>query len=181
MFSRNVSPHTSKKKKAHYARPIRFSNLQIIKSKTKLWVISTVMLIVILWMNLALMYRDEKQFLYPPPIAVNCSRPNMIALTFDDGPSGYTPQLLKTLKANDVLATFFVIGMRLIEPDYHRNIIEKMALDGHVVGSHSWSHANFAEIKEESILSELLSTQWAIENIHIFDPQVVHSAKEPFL
>jgi peptidoglycan/xylan/chitin deacetylase (PgdA/CDA1 family) len=36
---------------------------------------------------------------------------NVVALTFDDGPSArYTPQFLDILKKNGVHATFFVIG-----------------------------------------------------------------------
>lgn len=39
----------------------------------------------------------------------------MVALTYDDGPSVYTPTILKTLKKNDSVATFFCGGQPRID------------------------------------------------------------------
>jgi peptidoglycan/xylan/chitin deacetylase (PgdA/CDA1 family) len=58
-------------------------------------------------------------------------------LTFDDGPSARTPQLLATLKDNHVKATFFVIG---VVAKKHPGMLKRIADDGHVVGVHSWTH-----------------------------------------
>lgn len=67
---------------------------------------------------------------------------NRICLTFDDGPSSsVTVQILDTLKANDVKATFFII-------DYSRDklpIIKRMINEGHTIGIHGYSH-NYAKI-----------------------------------
>ena len=62
---------------------------------------------------------------------------NMCALTFDDGPSPYTAQLLDTLKEYDIPATFFVVGTQVRR---RPALIERMLSEGHEVGNHSYSH-----------------------------------------
>ena len=57
-----------------------------------------------------------------------------IYLTFDDGPSQYTPELLKILEKYDIKATFFVVNTRYIE------YVADIAAAGHQVGMHSTSH-----------------------------------------
>lgn len=59
-----------------------------------------------------------------------------VYLTFDDGPSIYTGQILDILAANDVKATFFVIGRDERYYDYYKRIVD----EGHTIGMHSYSH-----------------------------------------
>lgn len=59
-----------------------------------------------------------------------------VYLTFDDGPSIYTGQILDILKANDVKATFFVIGRDEEYYEYYKRIVD----EGHTIGMHSYSH-----------------------------------------
>ncbi len=59
-----------------------------------------------------------------------------VYLTFDDGPSVYTGQILDILKANDVKATFFVIGKDEEYYDYYKRIVN----EGHTLGMHSYTH-----------------------------------------
>lgn len=60
-----------------------------------------------------------------------------IYLTFDDGPSQVTLEILKTLKKENVSATFFVIGENVKKhPEIFKQIIE----GGHTIGIHSQSH-----------------------------------------
>lgn len=60
-----------------------------------------------------------------------------VYLTFDDGPSIYTGQILDILAANDVKATFFVIARENESYwDYYTRILE----EGHVLGMHSYTH-----------------------------------------
>ena len=64
-------------------------------------------------------------------------RGKVVFLTFDDGPSPYTPTLLDTLKANGVNATFFVVGTNAQKmPD----IVQREYSEGNAVGIHCWSH-----------------------------------------
>lgn len=59
-----------------------------------------------------------------------------VYLTFDDGPSIYTGQILDILAANNVKATFFVIGRSESYYEYYRRIVE----EGHTLAMHSYSH-----------------------------------------
>jgi peptidoglycan/xylan/chitin deacetylase (PgdA/CDA1 family) len=60
-----------------------------------------------------------------------------VALTFDDGPSPWTPKILAVLAEYDVPATFFDTGSHDAEyPQYAR----AEAAAGDVVGDHTWDH-----------------------------------------
>ncbi|HTQ14613.1 MAG TPA: polysaccharide deacetylase family protein [Rhizomicrobium sp.] len=60
-----------------------------------------------------------------------------VALTFDDGPNYNTPAVLDALKANNVKATFFIVGrMAKAYPD----ILARIAAEGHLLGNHSATH-----------------------------------------
>lgn len=67
----------------------------------------------------------------------NATQQKKIAyLTFDDGPSRYTSDVLKILKENNVKATFFVTGSN---PDFY-DLIKEEAAQGHAIGIHTFSH-----------------------------------------
>jgi peptidoglycan-N-acetylglucosamine deacetylase len=91
------------------------------------------------------------------------SRPGELALTFDDGPSlAWTPRLLDALAANDVRATFFLLGERAqAAPDLVRHI----AAAGHLIGNHSWSHPDLSRSSSSRIRDELKRTQDALTQI----------------
>lgn len=85
-----------------------------------------------------------------------------VYLTFDDGPSIYTGQILDVLQANDVKATFFVIGRDEEFYDYYKRIVD----EGHTIGLHSYSHvySDFYE-SEESFAQELTKLNDLIYNV----------------
>jgi len=56
-------------------------------------------------------------------------------LTFDDGPYDLTYQVLDLLKANDIRATFFVLGKDGVEDRYKRIVNE-----GHTLANHTYYH-----------------------------------------
>lgn len=56
-------------------------------------------------------------------------------LTFDDGPSARTLEILEILKEHDVKATFFVLTKNS-DPDILKRIVE----EGHAIGIHTHSH-----------------------------------------
>ena len=60
-----------------------------------------------------------------------------VYLTFDDGPSIYTSQILDILKQYDIKATFFVIGK---EDEESRALYRRIVEEGHTLGMHSYSH-----------------------------------------
>jgi peptidoglycan/xylan/chitin deacetylase (PgdA/CDA1 family) len=63
--------------------------------------------------------------------------PRTVALTFDDGPSRWTPQILDILKRERVKATFFVIGGN---GQAHPDLVRRAAAEGHLIGNHTWTH-----------------------------------------
>ena len=81
--------------------------------------------------------------------------PKAVALTFDDGPSRYTPRVLGTLKRLRARATFFVVG-NLVER--YPNLVRRELAAGMGVANHSYSHPYhppFDEQPHETILSEI--------------------------
>ena len=60
----------------------------------------------------------------------------VIYLTFDDGPSDITPEVLNVLKENDVKATFFIVDYSEEDKSKVQRIIE----EGHTLGLHGMSH-----------------------------------------
>jgi peptidoglycan/xylan/chitin deacetylase (PgdA/CDA1 family) len=63
----------------------------------------------------------------------------LVALTFDDGPSVYTPQVLRILRRFKIHATFFLIGEQ-VRPN--ASLVREELAEGNAVGDHTWSHAN---------------------------------------
>lgn len=58
-------------------------------------------------------------------------------LTFDDGPSMYTNQILDILKQHNIKATFFVVGN---SSPYGLRMYRKLKRLGHSIGNHTYSH-----------------------------------------
>lgn len=82
-------------------------------------------------------------------------------LTFDDGPNvSVTPKILDILKAEDVKATFFVIGKYVEE---HPEIVKRAYEEGHYIANHGYDHNNAILYKsEESFIDEIKKTDRAI-------------------
>lgn len=79
-----------------------------------------------------------------------------IALTFDDGPHPYfTEQLLDGLKQRGVCATFFMMGKNAEE---NPEIVKRVAEEGHLIGNHSYSHAELTKLSMEERCAELSKT-----------------------
>lgn len=59
-------------------------------------------------------------------------------LTFDDGPSRtVTPLILDLLKVNDIKATFFVLGSRVVA---YQDLLQREYDEGHFIANHGYSH-----------------------------------------
>jgi cellulose synthase/poly-beta-1,6-N-acetylglucosamine synthase-like glycosyltransferase/peptidoglycan/xylan/chitin deacetylase (PgdA/CDA1 family) len=82
-----------------------------------------------------------------------------VALTFDDGPTEWTEEILDILRARRVRATFFVLGARAAaRPD----LVMRMYAEGHEVGVHTFTHANMANVGRQRARLELDPSQLAI-------------------
>lgn len=66
-------------------------------------------------------------------------------LTFDDGPYDLTNKYLEILRDNNILATFFTIGLDKERCYDNRNLVcsemyQKIVNDGHTIANHTYSH-----------------------------------------
>ena len=82
-----------------------------------------------------------------------------LALTFDDGPSAHTGELLDTLARHKIRATFFVVGSRV---QHYPEVMERMMREGHVIANHSFTHARLG--RRYASQPELLITQIGATN-----------------
>lgn len=95
-----------------------------------------------------------------------------VALTFDDGPGTYTPQILAVLKEYGVKATFFEIGENATShPDYVKQIIA----EGHVIGDHTYTHPDLTKLNYDGQMDEISKAKNTIQgivsiNVHYFRP-----------
>ncbi|WP_244165301.1 polysaccharide deacetylase family protein [Flavobacterium phragmitis] len=106
-----------------------------------------------------------------------CSNPleteQKIALTFDDGPSPYTLEVLELLKKYNASATFFCIGKNI---EAHPEILQKVIDEGYLVGNHSYSHSKFfdfynaKQIREEIEKTDTLLEKFTSKKINFFRP-----------
>ncbi|KAI9202522.1 uncharacterized protein BJ171DRAFT_513338 [Polychytrium aggregatum] len=100
--------------------------------------------------------QDVNPFTPPGTVVWACnSLDRGIVLTFDDGPSpGNTENLLDYLSKTGLKATFFVVGANAQRyPDVVRRIVN----DGHLLGSHTWSHANLTDLVQTKGIDALAS------------------------
>jgi peptidoglycan-N-acetylglucosamine deacetylase len=75
-----------------------------------------------------------------PSYVTNGSRSrHVVALTFDDGPSTYTPAVLDLLKRERIHATFFLIGRQV---GGYAAFARRALAEGNMLGDHTWSHAD---------------------------------------
>ena len=74
-----------------------------------------------------------------------------VALTFDDGPSKYTRELLDFLRENNIPVTFFLVGNRIKE---FSGTVQQAVKDGHEMGYHSYAHKTQTGLSDAQILSD---------------------------
>ncbi|GJJ76722.1 peptidoglycan-N-acetylglucosamine deacetylase [Entomortierella parvispora] len=82
----------------------------------------------------------------PAPIITACTVPNAFAVTFDDGPSIWTHELLDYLAIKQVKVTFFVNGLNynlITDPEFAA-VVKRAFDEGHQIGSHTWAHADIS-------------------------------------
>jgi peptidoglycan/xylan/chitin deacetylase (PgdA/CDA1 family) len=93
------------------------------------------------------------------PTKVDCSREKCLALTFDDGPAAYTPQLLALLQQRRAAATFFVLGSRIQQAP---EILAEVAAAGMEIGNHSTNHHDLTSLSRSQTRSDLSETSRVI-------------------
>ncbi|TQN69797.1 Chitin deacetylase [Colletotrichum shisoi] len=118
-----------------------------------------------------------------PPVGQiisQCTQTGVVALTYDDGPFTFTPQLLDVLAANDVKATFFVNGNNFanIEEGIGPATINRMRSEGHLVGSHTYAHPDLNTLSSADRIAQMTQLEDATRRIAGFAPKYM---RPPFL
>ncbi len=101
-----------------------------------------------------------------------------IYLTFDEGyEAGYTPQLLSTLKENQVKATFFITAHFInTQPD----LVQQMIDEGHIIGNHTVNHKSMPELTEEKIKTEVMDLHQVINEKFNYEMKYIRPPKGEF-
>jgi peptidoglycan-N-acetylglucosamine deacetylase len=88
---------------------------------------------------------------------------HQVAITFDDGPDPeWTPKILDILKAANVKAAFFVVG---VNAEKYPGLVRRIVNEGHEIGNHTYYHPNLALAWPEHVRLELNATQLLLETI----------------
>ena len=61
----------------------------------------------------------------------------LVALTFDDGPSSFTPAVVRKLRRSRARGTFFVLGVHIAGRE---STLRRAVAAGDELGDHSWDH-----------------------------------------
>jgi len=108
---------------------------------------------------LAYAVRGRSSNLLAPSIYRGPQTRTAVALTFDDGPSESTPELLEILGQYGVPATFFQCGANARRlPDIARGVLEA----GHEIGNHTENHSALYMRPPAFIFGELATAQDSI-------------------
>ncbi|MEG1288319.1 MAG: polysaccharide deacetylase family protein [Bacilli bacterium] len=105
--------------------------------------------------NLDKEYKNEDGSLYDPTKKV-------ISITFDDGPSLHTAELVDVLNKNKAKATFFFVGKNLKN---YSNAVLSVFNSGHEIGYHSYAHQSFLRQDINGILSDLNTSNEILKSI----------------
>jgi peptidoglycan/xylan/chitin deacetylase (PgdA/CDA1 family) len=90
------------------------------------------------------------------PAIVRAGSGNEAALTFDDGPSPYTAEVLDILKREHVKATFFLCGENAAR---YPDLVRRIRAEGHTIGNHTWSHPWLYLMPQAGIADQIDRTQ----------------------
>ena len=84
-------------------------------------------------------------------------------ITIDDGPGGFTTQVLDVLARHQVKATFYLIGSKVSQ---YAEEVRRMQNEGHAIGNHAWEHFDDWNAQDAFTQFDSVSkTQDAIENV----------------
>jgi peptidoglycan-N-acetylglucosamine deacetylase len=90
---------------------------------------------------------------YTPFVRQGTTSKPEVALTFDDGPGPYTPQILSVLERFHAHATFFAIGRM---ERWFATSTQREIADGDVVGDHTETHPMLAQLSPRDQREQLV-------------------------
>lgn len=109
------------------------------------------------------LYGDNPTQAFLPP------EERMVYLTFDDGPSSATEDLLKVLKQEEVSATFFVTG----DSTKKQELLRQILFDGHTIGIHTYTHDySYVYWKKSAFLADFCRQYYAVWDATGYRPRI---------
>lgn len=143
--------------------------LRMVKSATS---ISTLVLLLSLIVCTAPAEADVSGSAWPNIYYQGPSTGKYVALTIDDAPMATTVEMLDILDELGIKATYFISGAFA---DREPELLREIALRGHELGSHSYSHPNMTEIDDDRLHIEFEWTNSVITEItgiipHLYRP-----------
>jgi len=91
----------------------------------------------------------------------NCVGDGHIALTFDDGPTDYSNNLLTQANMAGVKLTHFIIGEKLSSSEY-QTFLQMFYATGHAIASHTFTHPFLTHLTDAQIRTEMVLADNAI-------------------
>jgi peptidoglycan/xylan/chitin deacetylase (PgdA/CDA1 family) len=86
----------------------------------------------------------------------------LVALSFDDGPSQWTEQILDLLAPSGARATFFVCGVAIAGRE---DTLRRCVAEGHELANHTHTHPELRDLDRAGIVAELDAASSAIESV----------------
>jgi peptidoglycan/xylan/chitin deacetylase (PgdA/CDA1 family) len=90
---------------------------------------------------------------YTPYVRIAGSQHREVALTFDDGPGPYTPEIMAVLGQDNVPATFFEVG---VEEHFFHAATSEIVAAGDPIGDHTFSHRDMSTLNRAGQRAQLL-------------------------
>lgn len=109
------------------------------------------------------------------PVSVSAKSTKLIALTFDDGPSTYTPTLLDGLKERGAKVTFFMTGHNA---NNYPSLVKRAWQEGHQICMHSYNHELLTNLSDTQIKENLRKTNNALDKAIGYDLR--YSLRPPY-
>lgn len=95
---------------------------------------------------------------------------SLVALTFDDGPSNWTPAIANALEEHGCRGTFFLNGMAV---EQRPELASALAEAGHELGNHLWTHSDPIGQSPSDLRAEIARTADAIRHATGSSPRLV--------
>ncbi|MDN8589503.1 polysaccharide deacetylase family protein [Paenibacillus sp. 11B] len=106
----------------------------------------------------------------PTVSAADANCPNgYVGLTFDDGPSGNTTNVLNALKQAGLRATMFNVGQ---SAQNNQSLVSAQVAAGMWIGNHSYTHPDMTTLSSSQMSSEITRTQQTIQSITGSSPKL---------
>ncbi|KAF9169631.1 hypothetical protein BGX21_008017 [Mortierella sp. AD011] len=103
----------------------------------------------------------------PGMVYTTCKTPGTFSISFDDGPSDYTHELLDLLDKENLKVTFFVNGNNegcIYDPKV-QSVLKRAYQSGHQIASHTWSHPKLTTLTTQGITTEMTRLEQAFMDV----------------